>query len=391
MTAIANKRKRWTRFAIALGVVGAIAVPTSLAVGSYALLNAKGGNEIDTSDVMTIPATPGALLAITDSDGNLASANVLALAPGGVGGTVISVPVGALADVGEGEEPRRIGDVFAAKGLKGFKSEIEGLLDVTFSVAAAMDPEKLASLLEPFAPGNVSLNRPVTETVLGNESVVVPAGESEVNAEQLALLLSAVRADQPEQVRFERSIAMWTAVATAVGDGMEPDEELEPLDADGAPTSFKGFFNRMVAGPLQVYQFEATFIGEPLRNPKALDLYELDPTFEISTPFVDPQVVKNAVAVITFWGGSVLLVREIPGPAKVATSVLYSDSIIKRDINGFSPVLGPLSLKLSEEDRVRGIDVRITLGQNFVDFTNDPTKFGEKIGGTTTTTTTTPG
>jgi hypothetical protein len=87
----------------------------------------------------------------------------------------------------------------------------------------------------------------------------------------------------------------------------------------------------------------------------------------------------------------VLLVREIPGPAKVATSVLYSDSIIKRDINGFSPVLGPLSLKLSEEDRVRGIDVRITLGQNFVDFTNDPTKFGEKIGSTTTTTTTTLG
>ena len=413
MTAIANKRKRWTRIAITLGVVGALAVPTSLAVGSYSLLNAKGGNEIDASDVMTIPSTPGALLAITDSDGNLASANVLALAPGGVGGTVISVPVGALADVGEGEEPRRIGDVFAAKGLKGFKTEIEGLLDVTFSVAAAMDPEKLASLLEPFAPGKVSLNRPVTETVLGNESVVVPAGESEVNAEQLALLLSAVRADQPEQVRFERSIAMWTAVATAVGDGMEPDEELEPLDADGAPTSFRGFFNRMVAGPLQVYQFEATFIGEPLRNPKALDLYELDPaeiitviasalpsaattaspglTFEISTPFVDPQVVKNAVAVITFWGGSVLLVREIPGPAKVATSVLYSDSIIKRDINGFSPVLGPLSLKLSEEDRVRGIDVRITLGQNFVDFTNDPTKFGEKIGGTTTTTTTTPG
>ena len=410
MTAIAARRKRRTIVAIALGVVGAITVPVSLALSSYSLLNSKDGNEIDVSNVMKIPATPEAMLAVTNADGQLASINVLALAPGGKGGTVMLLPVGALADLTDNAAARRVGDAFATGGLKALTTEVEGLLDISLSLTAVVNPAKASALFDRFAPVTVDLLRPVTDTVFGNESVVVPAGESKLTADQMAMMLSSMRDNQPEQVRFERSLALWNAIATEVGDGVKPDGELEPLNIDSEPTTFKGFFDRLVAGPLQVYQFNAVPITEPARNPSGVDLYDIEPaeiimviasalpsaattpspglTFEVDTPFADPAVVKNAVAVITFWGGSVVLVREVPGPAKVETSALYSDSLIKKDIKGFIPVVGPIAMTKSEEGRVTGIDVRLTLGQNFVDFLADPTKFGEKPASSSTTSTT---
>ncbi len=404
MTALRKKRLRITTIVAVLGLVGIIAVPVSVVFATNALLHSKDGNNIDNSQVMKIPSTPGALLAVTNDAGVVTSLNVIALTPGGVGGTVLSMPVGASTYVATGEAPRRVGDAYATGGLAGLRTEVEAFLDVSLSVAIEMKATDLAVLLQPVAPVNITLTRPVTNSVNNKSTVVAPAGKSNLTADQMAQLLTATQPTQPESARFERAKALWTAIATKVGDGITPQGKLALLDVDGAPADFNGFFQRAIAGPLQVWQFGSVLITEPAQNPQALDLYRVEAgeiitvvasvmpsiastvstglTFAIDSPFSDPKVVRDAVAIVTFWGGSVVLVREVPGPTKVATVALYSDKIIKRDIEGFQPVFGPIELKQSEDGKVEGVDVRLTLGQNFLDFLSNSEQF--------TTTTTTP-
>ena len=124
MTAIELRRRRRTTWALVCGLVGALMLPSGLVLSANSLLNSTDGDSVDASDVVRVPSTPAALLAVVDAGGLLASLQMVALAPGGIGGTVVSIPVNAAAIVGEGETPRRLYDSYLAGGIAALTDDV---------------------------------------------------------------------------------------------------------------------------------------------------------------------------------------------------------------------------------------------------------------------------
>ena len=78
------------------------------------------------------------------------------VAPSGVGGSVVSVPINA--DVGLGATARQsLQQVFAAGGIDATSSAIESLLLVTINFSAQNDPTQLAQFLTPYQTLTVAL------------------------------------------------------------------------------------------------------------------------------------------------------------------------------------------------------------------------------------------
>jgi hypothetical protein len=100
-------------------------LPSGLVLAGNSLLNSTDGNNVDSSDVIMIPSTPAAFLAGIDADGRIASMQMIALAPGGSGGTIVSIPIGSAAVVAEGEQPRRVVDSYASGGLDALVTDVE--------------------------------------------------------------------------------------------------------------------------------------------------------------------------------------------------------------------------------------------------------------------------
>ncbi|MEY3595406.1 MAG: hypothetical protein RL576_820, partial [Actinomycetota bacterium] len=105
MTAIPSRRHNRTVAAFLCGLLGMVMLPSGLALST-------DGDSVDTKNIISIPSTPAALLAVVDGNGFVASLQMVALAPGGRGGTIVSIPVGAASVVTSSEAPRRLGDAF---------------------------------------------------------------------------------------------------------------------------------------------------------------------------------------------------------------------------------------------------------------------------------------
>ena len=128
MTAIPSRRHNRTVAAFLCGLLGMVMLPSGLALAANSLLHSTDGDSVDTKNIITIPSTPAALLAVVDGNGFVASLQMIALAPGGRGGTIVSIPVGAASVVTSSEAPRRLGDAFLLNGLDGLTTDVEGLL-----------------------------------------------------------------------------------------------------------------------------------------------------------------------------------------------------------------------------------------------------------------------
>ncbi|MFM8687268.1 MAG: hypothetical protein ACKODR_00650, partial [Acidimicrobiaceae bacterium] len=66
---------------------------------------------------------------------------------------------------------------------------------------------------------------------------------------------------------------MLTAIANTVGLGLK----LEPAaSTTESPADFKSVFQRLISGPVQVWQFAASAVPAGELNPNSIDMYQLD-------------------------------------------------------------------------------------------------------------------
>lgn len=203
--------------ALACGVASACLLPVGGVIGARSLLNSSGGKRVDDSGALVIPATPAALLATVNEVNQVTSLTAFVLAPSGIGGTIISLPVGTRAETIGGQAPHRVGDTYPQAGIEGMLLEVEGSLDVTFSVVGAVGRNDLAGVLNVLPPIPVTFETPVvntamvmpdptttttiksrssksTETTLPPQPTAVdtellPAGEQTLTGDQAALVL----------------------------------------------------------------------------------------------------------------------------------------------------------------------------------------------------------
>ena len=416
MTAIPSRQRRRLLAAALCGLGAACLLPVGVVFGAKSLLSASGGQNVDSSGALKIPSTPAALLATINDVNDVTSLTAFVLNTTGVGGTIISLPVGTRADVVANQDPHRLGDTYTQAGMEAMLLDAEGALDVTFSVAAAVSANDLTGVLSVLPPINVNFDQPVvtssfvmpdpastttvkmkaTETTLPPQPVpvdneVFPAGAETLTPDQISSVLTSKRVGEPELDRFARVKSVWTGIAAAVGAGLTPEQaQISETSVVGEiPSDIGAFMRRVFAGPIQVWQLS----GQPLSgadNPAGLDLYALDKfevlmilanvapsslslptgslTVQIDSSFNDPNITHAVVERLNYIGLSVALIRELEGDVKQQTQIRYSDpAIVDVGKAGLESVLGKIKF-MKKKQPVQGISAQIVIGKDFLDF-----------------------
>jgi len=382
-----------------------VLLPSGLALAANSLLHSTDGDSVDTKNVIKIPSTPAALLAVVDGNGFVASLQMIALAPGGRGGTIVSIPVGAASVVTSTEAPRRLGDAFLLNGLDGLTTDVEGLLNVTFTAKAAVTEAEIAAMLGGDRAVNVEIDRAVNTLLPTGIQEILPAGKHTLTSAQVAGILASNQAGAPESDRLPIIKSLWIGVAGAgLNTVATTTSEVVGTATTLVPAlTVQEFLQRTLTGEVQVWQFAADAIPQGDLNPTNSDMYALDKAevimvvasvapssvsslyatinVQIDSAFTDATITREAVLRLSMLGVNVVLVREVPGEPAVETVVQYNDDPVRAEVESYSSIFGPLTPKRVTQ-QVEGVDARIVLGTNFRDFIA-----GQPSGGGITTST----
>ena len=394
MTAIPARRRRRMIAAMVTSGLSLIAVPSGLFIGTNSLLHASGGDSVDEAATLDIPNTAVEMLAVRNSRNEITAIALLAVAPEGRGGTIVSVPVGASADVASTEAPRRIADSFATGGLEALTTDVQNLLNITVDFADDVTAPELSVAMSSIGAQPVVLAQPVVEGVLNEKStVVLPAGSSTVLPDVIANALAASQQGIPESARLPQVEQLWTAVANggvAVSDASETTStnSVAPFSIQSLNSTLS-FFTALFAGEIDVWQLSASLFTDAQRNPNNADLYGLNSAevlmvmasvvpsaltvtstniaVMVDVPFANSDIAEEAVTRLAFLGASVVLVREPTELAVERTMVYYNDSIALAEAEKYESLMGPLEF-VESKDVISGVNLRIVLGNDFVAF-----------------------
>lgn len=198
-------------------------LPAGLVVGYNSVLNSGSGTNVNDVRTLKILSTPVALLATVNTSQEITSINVIALSGSSPGGTIISLPARSMAEVRDGEEPRRVSDSYSGGDVTAFVADVEGLLDVSFSAVAILGRADATSLIDPIGPAEILLDTDVRNTEIdGALRTVAKLGRTTVETSTLVDILLARQTDQAESDRFNHQKSVLTAIANTVGLGLGP-------------------------------------------------------------------------------------------------------------------------------------------------------------------------
>ena len=392
MTAIRQRQKQRLLVAMCCGIASALMLPAGLVIAYHSVLNSNTGTNVNDIKVLKILETPVALLATVNDSKEITTVSVIALAGGSLGGTIVSIPAKAKAEVADGEQPRRIYDSYIDGDPTAFVADVEGLLGVSISAVGILNRDDLLRLLGKVGPAEVLLDSDVrTTTPDGATLTVAKIGKASLDTLSLVSILLAREIDQSEAARFNHQKSVWTAITNTVGLGLRLDAA--NINLLETPLDFDGFMQRLFAGPIQYWQFSATAVPSGVDNPNAQDMFSLDssevtmimasvaPTsitgsgvpgalsVQVDSPFNDPVISREIVRRLVAIGFDVALVREVPGPPSDLTQLRFVDTraFSELDLKDF---IGDFDATRTSE-RAQGIDLQIILGSSFVKFFKD--------------------
>ena len=395
MTAIPYRQKQRAIVALCCGIAAALMLPAGLVVGYNSVLNSGSGTNVNNVRTLKILSTPVALLATVNTSQEITSISVIALSGSSPGGTIISLPARSMAEVRAGEEPRRVSDSYSGGDAAAFVADVEGLLDVSFSAVAILGRADATSLIDSIGPSEILLDTDVRNTEPdGALRTVAKLGRTTVETSTLVDILLARQTDQAEADRFNHQKSVLTAIANTVGLGLGPRSQDIASNTETSVedlTDITAFFQRLIAGPVQVWQFAATAVTNSELNPFGVDMYQLDvaevtmimasvaPTsitgtgvagqlsVQIDSPFNNAVVSREIVRRLLAKGLNVALVREVPGPPPDVTQVLYVDQNVLGGVEDLVSYIGEVTAARTSE-RAQGIDVQIVIGATFAVF-----------------------
>ena len=395
MTAIPYRQRQRAIVALCCGIAAALMLPAGLVVGYNSVLNSGSGTNVNDVRTLKILSTPVALLATVNTSQEITSISVIALSGSSPGGTIISLPARSMAEVRAGEEPRRVSDSYSGGDAAAFVADVEGLLDVSFSAVAILGRADATSLIDSIGPSEILLDTDVRNTEPdGALRTVAKLGRTTVETSTLVDILLARQTDQAEADRFNHQKSVLTAIANTVGLGLGPRSQDIASNTETSVedlTDITAFFQRLIAGPVQVWQFAATAVTNSELNPFGVDMYQLDvaevtmimasvaPTsitgtgvagqlsVQIDSPFNNAVVSREIVRRLLAKGLNVALVREVPGPPPDVTQVLYVDQNVLGGVEDLVSYIGEVTAARTSE-RAQGIDVQIVIGATFAVF-----------------------
>jgi hypothetical protein len=266
-----------------------VAAAVMFVVGVVTLSNSQEGEAvgIDTRPREVFPATPNALLAVTDDDGQLGSVAVLTLLPEGVGGSIVTVPPNADSTAGFGVQRRPLDELFDPDRPDDLVLAVEDMLSITIQQSAIVGPEEFAALIRPLGSVEVDLpddvidgdgsgdvDAPDDGTDGVDAGLIAAAGPQTLSPDDVAVILTAIDDSVNAGAQHPIDVAVWSAIAGAtplisagasndVGAGSTPPATVEELVV------------RLLSGPVAVRDISASAPSAAI-NPTESDVLVLD-------------------------------------------------------------------------------------------------------------------
>lgn len=403
MTALPGRRRRSTLIA-AGAAVGAAAAAIGLGtLGAVTLYNSTEGADASSGrPELVFPSTPTGLLAAVDEGGQLASMALLVVQPSGSGGSVIPVPVSADASGGKGDERLPIAETMALSGADALPAEVEALLGLTLDQVEVVDADRLTGLLEGFGPLDVDLPTDVTDA---DGDVVAEAGVQTLDAAESAAVLTARDPEVPAADQYLAAEAVWSAVATAIGDGIAGGGSATTVPASSSTDggTLDGIIADLASGPVGDRGLRVRPVDEGT-NPRGVDVVLLDQvelalvfgqiapgkvaapnpalSVRIEATFSDDELAASgmtnsdvayaAVSQILFVGGNVLSVDTAAAdePAGDVTVIDVAHESLIAGTDGADALFGPIDVHVGET-RIVGVDAIIRLGTDYLELLAD--------------------
>jgi hypothetical protein len=381
MSALPGHRRRSTILMMVGTLLVALAVPFFGYVGARAVLDSTGGTNAleDNLPIQVFPATPTGLYLTTGEDGGLTSVSVFVLGPTGSGGSIISIPVNA--DIGFADDARQsLQQVFATGGEEAVRDATESLLRLSIEHVTTNDGDQATGMFLEFEPFDVVLPRDA-EIVVGGEDETIDAGEAEVDAGQLAGILTGAAPDEGEAFRRGNVEAAWQGVVDAVGPGRPALDQ----DLTVPPADFDELAARVYSGPIQTRGLSAQALTEE-QNPTGIDTEQVDRSeavfvfasiapaemlapspglvFRLEAPAGYDAAVKRTIDALLFLGGNVVSVDTTIEP-RPDTVFLVPDAVNRDDAELTNGIFGDITF---EEPTVRidGVDITVKLGTDYL-------------------------
>lgn len=393
-----------------MSVVGVVVVAVLTVVGGVAIYNTKDGQAQGTGPAeLMFPDTPTGLIAVVDDDGSLGSVAVVVLHPSqgdteARGGTIVPVPVSADASGGFGSDRAPLNETVELFGTSSLREEVSLLLGMSLDAATVLDAEQLETILRPLGPIDVTLPTTVTDS---SGSEVAPAGPQTMDAATMAAVLAASDPSVPGRDRDQTSTAVWSAIATAVGPGLDTPLSLgastqstTPATSAAPVSSADTLLRQLGGGPVVVREVRSAPIMSVDQNPRGVDAVVLDradvvsvlghiapgrvsapnagANVQVLSHYGDDQlpegvtrfnVAYTAVKALLAADQNVLSVDTSSGEVGSATAVEVTNADLMDSAQSLSDVFGPIEVRVADHP-VAGIDVIVTLGTDYLAMLN---------------------
>jgi hypothetical protein len=403
MTAIAERRTRRTVFGAVAAVLLIVAAGAMFVVGAVTLSNSQEGEAVgvDTRPTEQFPATPNALLAVTDENGQLASVVVMTLLPEGQGGSIVTVPVNADSTAGFGVQRRPLDESFEAADVEGLVASVEEMLAITVQLAAIVDAEGLEEMLPVVEALRLEVPNDVVDTE-GGGGVIATAGPQTFTVDEMVSILTAIDDEAEVDTSHANDVAVWESLAQTAPVTVPPEQV--PLDELGrpiAPATVDELVARLWQGEITVRDLLVVAADEE-SNPTEADVVLIDRRDSnlvfaqvspglVSTPntgltvrivanFTDEQLAEadgvygstsdlavELIGRLLFLGGNVTSVDTAATGAPAVTIIEVADERqIQESIDAAEALFGEAEVRVSETV-IEGIDVEVILGMSYLE------------------------
>lgn len=253
MTAIRARRRTFTWVGFVTGLIGVAAVGGLGYAGVENLYDSSAGRRVAADEpaapVQRLPYTPTALVATADEDGWLTTVSVLALAAGGVGGSIVSLSPSGDAASGNADSLAPLNAVYLVDGADELLLAGEGLTGMSFDVAEVLDAARFADLTTPLGELTVELPTELRDASTGES---YPAGVTPMSPDQAGTAITSRDPSIDDWLLDPARASIWGAVAEAVGGGVGATSDDPP---DTVPASLDEFVARLFAGPVEHRSF----------------------------------------------------------------------------------------------------------------------------------------
>ena len=366
MTAIAAKRKRTTLLGFLATVVLVITAASMFVVGVVTLANSEEGEAVgvDVRPKVALPATPNALVAVTDADGALTSVVVMTLLPTGIGGSIVVVPANADATASFGSQRRPLNEVFAADGadVAVFATSVEEMLSITIERSQTVTIDELATMVEGLVGDAVVIGpgQPIDEAFWADVAAAAPvaSGTTVAPVDEFGQPIPPVDVDELAERLMAGEVQSRALVSRTPTEAENPTAaNVVIVDRRDANLVFAQVSPALVSTPNT--GLSVRIVGAFSDEQIAASNGQYESTSEL---------MLDVIGEMYFFQANVVSIDTQPAPngAAAVTVIQVAQPQFIEDMQAIAPIVFGESDVALASTVIEGVDVVVTLGTDYI-------------------------